>query len=98
MPAGALRRRVVLPRVPRWQRPMSTTLAARAVLGRVGSMTVTVENLAAVGNVVDKDYHHVTKTITPGAPLLLTDTYLKWYGLCREDQSISAAVDAEARA
>jgi hypothetical protein len=61
-------------------------------------MTVKVENLSALGNVVDRDYHHVTKQITPGAPLVLPDAYLKWYGLCRDDQSIAAAVDAEARA
>lgn len=50
-------------------------------------MTVTLENLTAVGNVVDQDYHHVTKRITPEPPLLLTDACLKWYGLCREDQA-----------
>jgi hypothetical protein len=64
----------------------------------VAPMTVTSENLAAVGNVVNGDYHHVTKKITPEAPLLLPDAYLKWYGLCREDQAISAELDAEARA
>jgi hypothetical protein len=60
-------------------------------------MTVTVENLAAVGNVVDEDYHHVAKAITPAAALQLPDAYLKWYQLCRADQAISAAMDTEAR-
>jgi hypothetical protein len=60
-------------------------------------MTMTGEDLAAVGNVVDDGYRHVTKRITPGPPLVLPDAYLKWYGLCREDQEIAAAMDAEAR-
>jgi hypothetical protein len=61
-------------------------------------VTVTIGDLTTVGNVVDADYHHVTKVIKPGPPLLLPDAYLKWYGLCREDQTIDAAVDTEARA
>ena len=60
-------------------------------------MSVTVDNLGAVGNVVDRDYQHVTKKITPAAPLQLPDAYLKWYGLCRSDQIIDPAMDAEAR-
>jgi len=61
-------------------------------------MTVTIENLAAVGNVVDEDYDHVTKVIIPRPALVLPDAYLKWYDLCRPDQEIRPDVDAEARA
>jgi hypothetical protein len=61
-------------------------------------MTVTIENLAAVGNVVDRDYHHVTKVIVPRPALALPDAYLKWYDLHRPDQQIRTDVDAEARA
>lgn len=53
--------------------------------------------LAALGNVVDADYRHVTKRITPQAALVLPDAYLKWYDLCREDQSVAPERDAEAR-
>jgi hypothetical protein len=60
-------------------------------------MTTAVGKLTALGNVVDHDYRHVTKRITPQAALVLPDAYLKWYDLCREDQSIDARVDAEAR-
>jgi hypothetical protein len=60
-------------------------------------MTVTIEDLTAVGNVVDEGYHHVTKRITPRDPLALPDAYLKWYDLCREDQEVRTDVDAEAR-
>ncbi len=61
-------------------------------------MSLTSEKLAALGNVVDPGYRHVTKMITPASPLILPDAYLKWYDLCREDQTISPAADAEARA
>ena len=61
-------------------------------------MTVTIGNLAAVGNVVDEDYHHVTKVIVPRPALALPDAYLKWYDLHRPDQQIRPDVDAEARA
>lgn len=61
-------------------------------------MTLTPEQLATVGNVVDENYHHVTKKIWPGTPLVLPDTYLKWYQLCRKDRIIDPAEDAEARA
>jgi hypothetical protein len=60
-------------------------------------VTLTIDNLAAVGNVVDEDYHHVTKVIVPGPALVLPDAYLKWYDLHRPDQQIRPAVDAEAR-
>lgn len=60
-------------------------------------MTLTAEQLATVGDVVDAGYRHVTKHITPGAPLVLPDTYLKWYDLRREDQAIDPAVTEEAR-
>src|SRR4051794_38930398 len=60
-------------------------------------MTVTAVNFDAVGNVVDADYVHVTKQITPTAPLVLPDTYLKWYELCRLDQQIGADASAAAR-
>jgi hypothetical protein len=60
-------------------------------------MTVTTENLAAVGNVVDADYHHVNKVIVPQPALILPDAYLKWYDLHRSDQQVSREVDAEAR-
>ncbi|GAA2650493.1 hypothetical protein [Paractinoplanes durhamensis] len=43
-------------------------------------------------------YHHVPKRITPAEPLVLPTTYLKWYRLCRPDQVIDPAVEAEARA
>jgi hypothetical protein len=61
-------------------------------------MTLTLEQLATVGNVVDEDYRHVTKEISPGRPLALPDTYLKWYQLSRKDRTIDLADDAEARA
>ena len=61
-------------------------------------MTLTDEQLARVGNVVDPAYSHVTKQITPGTPLALRNTYLKWYDLCRPDQVIEPAFGAEARA
>ena len=60
-------------------------------------MTVTIENLAGVGNVVDEDYDHLTKVIIPGPALVLPDAYLKWYDLHRPDQQIRPDVDAEAR-
>jgi len=60
-------------------------------------MSVTTGSLDAVGNVVDPDYVHVTKQITPAAPLVLPDAYLKWYELCRPDQEISADASAGAR-
>ena len=60
-------------------------------------MTPTVEQLATVGNVVDEDYHHVTKKFRPGRPLVLPDTYLKWYQLSRENQIIDPADDTAAR-
>jgi len=60
-------------------------------------MTVTTENLAGVGNVVEEDYHHVTKVIVPRPALVLPDAYLKWYDLHRPDQRIRPDVDAEAR-
>jgi len=62
------------------------------------TMMATEGNLASVGNVVDEGYHHVTKHIAPGAPLVLPDAYLKWYGLCRQDQVIDPATEVEARA
>lgn len=55
------------------------------------------EQLAAVGNVVDEDYRHTSKQITPGTPLVLPDTYLKWYQLRHERRTIDPAVDAQAR-
>ncbi|WP_436534439.1 hypothetical protein [Actinoplanes sp. HUAS TT8] len=61
-------------------------------------MTITDERLAAVGNVVDAGYRHVTKQVTPGDPLLLPSTILKWYDLCRPDQAIAPERSAEARA
>jgi hypothetical protein len=57
----------------------------------------TDELLAGVGNVVDRDYRHVTKQIAAGPPLVLPETYLKWYELRRADQTIDAAVGALAR-
>ena len=39
----------------------------------------------------------MTKRITPRTALVTPDVCLKWYDLCREDQTIDAAVDAEAR-
>jgi hypothetical protein len=60
-------------------------------------MTVTDEQLATIGNVVDAGYRHVTKHISPGTPLVLPDTYLKWYHLRRADQVIDPAVTEEAR-
>ncbi|MEV0717358.1 hypothetical protein [Asanoa sp. NPDC050611] len=60
-------------------------------------MTPTDETLAAVGNVVDADYRHVAKHISPGRPLVLPATYLKWYLLRRPDQVIDPAVVEEAR-
>jgi hypothetical protein len=60
-------------------------------------MSVRFENLAAVGNVVDEDYHHVTKVVVPRPALALPDAYLKWYDLRRPDQQIRPEVDAEAR-
>ncbi|GIF25516.1 hypothetical protein BJ973_003793 [Actinoplanes tereljensis] len=44
---------------------------------------------------VDADYRHITKVITPGPPLVLPGVYLKWYQVCRADQSIDSG---EARA
>lgn len=61
-------------------------------------MTVTIDDLTGVGNVVDDDYRHVTKQIRPRAALALPTAYLKWYDLCRDDQRIDPDVDAEARA
>lgn len=55
------------------------------------------DGLVALGNVVDDGYRHVTKRITPRAPLELDDAYLKWYDLCREDQTVDSTVDGEAR-
>jgi hypothetical protein len=60
-------------------------------------MTMTIDNLASVGNVVDRDYRHVSKVFTPAAPLLLPNAYHKWYVLRRADQAVSPAADAEAR-
>lgn len=60
-------------------------------------MNVTADNLAELGNVVDGAYGHVTKRITPRPAFVAPDVYLKWYDLCREDQTIDAAADAEAR-
>jgi hypothetical protein len=60
-------------------------------------MTISLGTLTAFGNVVDPDYRHLTKRITPQAALVLPDAYLKWYDLCREDQLIDAQMDAEAR-
>jgi hypothetical protein len=58
---------------------------------------LTDEQLALVGNVVDADYRHLPKHISPGTPLVLSDTYLKWYELRREDQVIDVAITEEAR-
>jgi hypothetical protein len=60
-------------------------------------MTVSVEDLTGVGNVVDPGYVHVTKKIAPGVPLALPRTFLKWYDLCRPDQAIGAEADTRAR-
>jgi hypothetical protein len=60
-------------------------------------MTVTLDNLAGVGNVVDEGYQHVTKVIVPRPALSLPNAYLKWYDLRRPDQEVRADVDAEAR-
>ncbi|GII26214.1 hypothetical protein [Planosporangium mesophilum] len=60
-------------------------------------MTFTDEQLAPVGNVVDADYRHVTKHISPGTPLVLPDTYLKWYHLRGENRVIDSAITEEAR-
>lgn len=60
-------------------------------------MTLTIDNLATVGNVVDEDYHHLTKAIVPRPALVLPDAYLKWYDLHRQDQQVDPEVDAEAR-
>jgi hypothetical protein len=62
-----------------------------------GGVIVTIENLAKLGNVVDDNYQHVTKRITPRPAHVTPDVCLKWYDLCREDQTIDEAVDAEAR-
>ncbi|GAA2707222.1 hypothetical protein [Actinoplanes palleronii] len=51
-------------------------------------MTVTDEQLASTGNVVHPGYRHVTKQFSPGAPLALPATYLKWYDLRRTDQAV----------
>jgi hypothetical protein len=64
---------------------------------RIGEVSATIENLAGLGNVVDADYQHVTKRIRPGQALVVPDLHLKWYDLCREDQTIHSAVDAESR-
>jgi len=61
-------------------------------------MTPTAAQPAPLGNVVAENYRHVTKQITPGAPLVLPDAYLKWYQLYPEDPGVDPAVDAEARA
>ena len=60
-------------------------------------MTAALRKLTALGNVVDRDYRHIAKRITPQAALVLPVAYLKWYDLCREDQSIEARMDTEAR-
>jgi hypothetical protein len=60
-------------------------------------MTLTDEQLAPIGNVVHAGYRHVTKRISPGTPLILPDTYLKWYDLRREDQAIDPAATERAR-
>ena len=60
-------------------------------------MTPALDDLAELGNVVDPDYRHVVKRITPQTALVLPDAYLKWYDLSRADQSINAESDAEAR-
>jgi hypothetical protein len=60
-------------------------------------MTVTLDNLATVGNVVDSDYRHVSKVVTPAEPLLLPDAVLKWYQLGRADQVVEPSADAGAR-
>ncbi|GAA4459850.1 hypothetical protein [Phytohabitans houttuyneae] len=60
-------------------------------------MTSTIGSLASVGNVVDEDYHHVTKAIVPRPALVLPDAYLKWYDLHREDQRVDPDVDLKAR-
>jgi hypothetical protein len=60
-------------------------------------MTVTIDNLEAVGNVVTEGYDHLTKVIIPRPALALSDAYLKWYDLHRADQSVHPDVDAEAR-
>jgi hypothetical protein len=60
-------------------------------------MTLTDEQFASVGNVVATDYGHVTKHISAGSPLVLPDTYLKWYNLCRPDQVIDPPLIEEAR-
>jgi len=39
----------------------------------------------------------VTKKFRPGRPLVLPDTYLKWYQLSRENQIIDPADDTAAR-
>jgi hypothetical protein len=53
-------------------------------------MTITDEQLATAGDVVDDDYRHVTKHIAPGDPLVLPDTLLKWYALARADQVVDS--------
>jgi hypothetical protein len=49
--------------------------------------------LARVGNVVHEGYRHVTKRISPGAPFVLPDVYLKWYDLRGADQAVDPACD-----
>ena len=53
---------------------------------------------ARVGNVVSNRYRHVSKRVSPGPPFAVPDVFLKWYALCREDQSIDPAGTEEAHA
>lgn len=64
----------------------------------MGLVTVAIDNLSELGNVVDGTYRHVTKRTTPRSPLVLPDAYLKWYDLARADQTIRSDMDAQARA
>jgi hypothetical protein len=59
-------------------------------------MTVTLDDLATVGSVIDEGYHHVTKVVIPRPALALPNAYLKWYDLNRADQKVRAEVDTEA--
>ena len=47
--------------------------------------------------VVPEDYDHLYRTVSPGPPLVLPDTYLKWHRLYPENTGIDPATEAEAR-
>jgi hypothetical protein len=54
--------------------------------------TTHLAHILATDSGIDPAYRHAPKLVTPGEPLEVPGTFLKWYGLHAEDRPIPAEV------